>query len=123
MDKDPTSVERRRFTRVLFDAPIMLEIGDQRHETRLLDISLKGALVKKPSDWAAKIGDSVNLTVFLTKTETLIHMQTRISHVEDEHVGFLCDEIDMDSITHLRRLVELNLGDTNLLQRELAALG
>ena len=30
--------------------------------------------------------------------------------------------IDLDSITHLRRLVELNLGDEKLLERELSHL-
>ena len=32
------------------------------------------------------------------------------------------DHIDLESISHLRRLVELNLGDSSLLERELAAL-
>jgi len=35
----------------------------------------------------------------------------------------LCQRIDMDSITHLRRLIELNAGDPGLLQREPAQLG
>jgi len=30
--------------------------------------------------------------------------------------------IDVDSMTHLRRLIELNLGDPTLLERELKAL-
>jgi hypothetical protein len=34
----------------------------------------------------------------------------------------LCESIDLDSITHLRRLVELNAGDPALLERELTAL-
>ena len=38
-------------------------------------------------------------------------------------VGMVCRHIDVDSISHLRRLVELNLGDEALLERELAALG
>jgi hypothetical protein len=33
-----------------------------------------------------------------------------------------CDSIDLDSITHLRRLVELNAGDPRELDRELAIL-
>jgi hypothetical protein len=42
---------------------------------------------------------------------------------EQELLGFVCQYIDLDSISHLRRLVELNLGDGSLLERELAALG
>jgi hypothetical protein len=36
--------------------------------------------------------------------------------------ALLCHSIDIDSVTHLRRLVELNLGNADLLQRELSAL-
>ena len=42
--------------------------------------------------------------------------------LKDHHLGLFCHHIDIDSITHLRRLIELNLGDETLLQRELAEL-
>jgi hypothetical protein len=45
-----------------------------------------------------------------------------VAHVEGEHVGLLCRSIDIESITHLRRLLEINLGDAKLLERELKAL-
>jgi hypothetical protein len=38
-------------------------------------------------------------------------------------VGLHCRHIDIESLAHLRRLIELNLGDPALLERELAALG
>ena len=50
-------------------------------------------------------------------------MHALCAHIEADRVGFLCDEIDMDSISLLKRLVEWNTGDESLLQRELAALG
>lgn len=37
-------------------------------------------------------------------------------------LGLRCRNIDLDSITHLRRLLELQLGDATLLQRELGQL-
>ncbi|VAX04921.1 hypothetical protein MNBD_GAMMA20-584, partial [hydrothermal vent metagenome] len=43
-------------------------------------------------------------------------------HSENDHIGFRCEHIDLESISHLRRLVELNLGDAKLLDRELSAL-
>ena len=36
--------ERRRFHRILFDAPTTIESAGQLYHTTLLDISLKGAL-------------------------------------------------------------------------------
>jgi hypothetical protein len=49
-------------------------------------------------------------------------MSTTVTHVAGRRVGLRCDNIDIDSVTHLRRLVELNAGDPNLLDRELSAL-
>jgi hypothetical protein len=49
-------------------------------------------------------------------------MRGKISHVEADHLGIESTGIDIESITHLRRLMELNLGDSSILDRELAAL-
>jgi hypothetical protein len=54
--------------------------------------------------------------------DTVITMWATAMHVEERHVGLRCDNIDLDSITHLRRLVELNSGDPAILERELGSL-
>ncbi|MCU7852089.1 MAG: PilZ domain-containing protein [Candidatus Thiodiazotropha sp. (ex Monitilora ramsayi)] len=119
---DPATNERRRFHRILFDAPTTIESDGVIHQTTLLDISLKGALAKAPPNWQPRAGELVSISVQLDEN-TAINMQALCAHIEADTVGFLCDEIDMDSISLLRRLVELNIGDETLLQRDLAALG
>jgi hypothetical protein len=54
--------------------------------------------------------------------KTPIKMQVRLTHEDNGQLGFVCQHIDLDSISHLRRLIELNLGDEEELHRELAAL-
>ena len=54
--------------------------------------------------------------------DTMINMEASIAHIEGRQVGLKRAHIDMDSISHLRRLVELNLGDSELLHRELEHL-
>ena len=49
-------------------------------------------------------------------------MNCQLAHCHGRLAGLVCTSIDLDSITHLRRLVELNLGDPDLLDRELSAL-
>ncbi|MOA67711.1 Cyclic diguanosine monophosphate-binding protein [compost metagenome] len=46
----------------------------------------------------------------------------QLRHDNDGHLGFACLHIDLESITYLRRLIELNLGDEDELQRELGSL-
>ncbi len=117
------SSERRRFHRILFDAPTRIETASGNLQTCLLDISLKGALAKAPEDWQPQAGEPVVLHVMLDDAGTEITMHALCAHIEADRVGFLCDEIDMDSITQLKRLVAMNIGDDDLLQRDLAGLG
>jgi hypothetical protein len=114
--------ERRRFHRIIFDARANLETSSGRYDTELIDISLKGALAKIPADWSPKVGDSITLKVHLDDGGT-ISMLTSCAHIEKDQLGLLCEEIDMISISLLRRLVELNIGDEIILQRDLEALG
>ena len=123
MDKTPTTIDRRRFQRILFDAPVSLIFNEVSHKSDLLDISLKGALVKTAEDWQISTGSRVELTVALNDVDSMIQMQMQVTHIEDGQMGLICEAIDMQSLTHLRRLVELNVGDSSLLERELQALG
>jgi len=116
---------RRRFHRVLFDAPVSIA-PDQtgaNYSSTIIDISLKGALVTRPSGWAEEIGTDVLLDIQLSDEESHICMQGTITHITNEHLGIQCNQIDIDSISHLRRLAELNLGDANMVEREIEALG
>ena len=122
MNNNPDN-ERRRFHRILFDAPTTIQTADSSLQTQLIDISLKGALARTPEGWQPEAGQPVTLHVILDEGGTEITMQALCAHIEADRVGFLCDEIDMESISLLKRLVAWNIGDETLLQRDLAALG
>jgi hypothetical protein len=114
-------IDRRRFWRAAFQAKVQLVDAGGATAAELIDISLKGALVDVPPPWLGKVGTAARLELRLAD-DTEISMAVVASHVEGAHVGLRCIDIDLDSITHLRRLVELNAGDPALLDRELVAL-
>jgi hypothetical protein len=120
---DTDNSERRRFHRVLFDAPASMEVSNHTYQSSLLDISLKGALMRVPAEWTGEVGDNLILRINLDDADAIITMQAICAHIEKEQIGVLCKEIDMESISLLRRLVELNLADDELLDRDLEALG
>lgn len=122
MNQSTVSKEQRKHHRVLFDTLANIHINANELQAYIIDISLKGALIKKPDLWTAKTGDTGLLHIILSDNITEINMDIKVAHIEDEHVGFHCEHIDIDSITHLRRLVELNLGESELLEREFSAL-
>jgi len=113
---------RRRFHRILFDTPASIISEGKTYLCNIVDISLKGALISQPAEWDRSVGDTVKLEIKLSNYEAQIIMQGEVAHIENDHVGIQCNQIDIDSISHLRRLAELNLGDAELVERELAAL-
>lgn len=88
---------------------------------QVMDISLKGCLLDFGMPWPGKHDASYTLGLKLSEDVT-ITMQLKFAHGAGTQVGFKCEHIDIDSITNLRRLVELNLGDTEMLERDLLAL-
>ncbi|OUR74290.1 pilus assembly protein PilZ [Methylophaga sp. 41_12_T18] len=119
-----SSNERRRFSRIPFhiEANITFNASISYPGCEVIDVSLNGLLITKPADWTGQQSDSHSITLLLENGLTTIHMQAAVAHIDETSIGFICEHIDLTSISHLKRLVELNLGDENLLQRELSAL-
>jgi len=113
---------QRRFSRVPLDVEVTLNDGQQSLQSQLLDISLHGALIKAPAAFEARPNARYRLAVHLEGGPDIC-MDVEVAHREDDALGLECRDIDVESISHLRRLVELNLGDPELLERELSALG
>jgi hypothetical protein len=116
------SDERRHFSRIVFDGDTCISQGERTWPVTLLDLSLKGLLIEEPKNWNADNHQPFQASIQLNE-DTTINMSVNWRHTNKGQMGFECTHIDIDSISHLRRLVELNLGDDSLLERELAGLG
>ena len=112
---------RRHFSRITFNDPIELNQDEHYWHAEIVDISLKGILLKHAHHWDFAVEQTVQGHIPLAE-DTCIDMTLTLRHLDGQLAGFIIDAIDIDSITALRRLVELNLGDTTLLERELANL-
>lgn len=109
--------ERRRFKRIAFDAPTELIQGKRRWPVELIDISLKGLLIESPVGWDGDAEQLFDAEIHLNK-DARVAMQVQLRHVEDTQLGFICLHIDIESMGHLRRLIELNLANRTELERE-----
>jgi len=120
--KNPTiDNEKRHFHRIHFVSNVLIGIEDKHWECNLLDISLKGLLVERPLEIQVSQGAlySVNLTL---GEGVAINMEANATHIEGNHLGLVWVNIDLDSLTTLRRLLELNLTDPEEVNRELTEL-
>ncbi|WP_448213773.1 PilZ domain-containing protein [Colwellia sp. MEBiC06753] len=113
---------RRQFTRILFSITASLTVDEQEYSVSIHDISLNGALVTVPEGNPELKGKLGTLNFALAGSEAQVEMHVAVVHQEPDVIGLQCNAIDIDSVTHLRRLVELNLGDESQLEKELSQL-
>ncbi|MFV0450064.1 MAG: PilZ domain-containing protein [Vibrio sp.] len=115
-------IERRRFSRIIYQAVATLTQGNYQLTTCIQDLSLKGLLLWAEDEPQLDTNSIVDVAftlpgsdITITLSATLIMQNERILHLKIDH-------IDIESVGHLRRLVELNVGNDELLHRELEHL-
>ncbi len=116
-----TEPDHRNFHRILYKSNALLSCEEKTWLCEVIDLSLKGCLLHFELPWSENLEKIYTLTLHLSE-QSQIKMELSIAHVIANNVGFKCEHIDIDSVSELRRLVELNLGDSSLLKRDLLAL-
>ena len=115
--------ENRHYHRVYFDCLVEFVSGECRHVCELVDLSLHGALLAACSGATPEAGTPCELIISLDESkEVQIIMVGTIARKIENRVGIQCESIDLDSMIHLRKLVEYNLGDIDLVNRDFDAL-
>lgn len=121
MQSIPNSSEKRRFHRIVHHSPARLFDAEKSFPVCLIDLSLKGCFLKTPSEWVGRPDAAYKLSIQLSDSVEIL-MELALIRSTPEHAAFQCTHIDLDNICRLRRLVELNLGDSSLLERDFDAL-
>jgi len=114
--------ELRRFIRIPFKADVQLVHQDRTIKVHLVDIALKGALVQCDEAQRLSLHETCRLELPLADDGDGVVMAGKVIHLDGQLVGIECQEIDITSLTRLRRLIELNTGDADLMDRELSSL-
>lgn len=112
----------RHFSRIPFAAGASLAVAGKEVNVHLVDIALKGALVQTELAHSLALHAPCTLSLPLADDGEGVVMDGHIAHLNGDHIGIAWQNIDITSLTHLRRLLELNLGDADLLDRELTHL-
>jgi hypothetical protein len=114
------TVQRRRYSRIRFRGTAAFQANNGQWPCEVLDLSLRGALIAV--DLPDIATDTPCLLELRLDGETCVRMEGHIAHRYGKQVGIVCEMTDLDSISHLRRLLSLNLGDASLLEREFSVL-
>jgi len=116
------SGERRHLQRIASDKPAVLYADNAEYAGTVLDVSLRGLLLELADDRRPADGAGVQVRIMLDGEQHLIEMSGEVMHVAGRRIGVRCSGLDLDSARRLRRMVELNLDDHRLLERDLAEL-
>lgn len=118
--------ERRKFSRISFSGKCSLtgKISDKTKTwpSELLDISLNGALVCCPPSWHTTEDTRLQLELCLEGSDIVLQISGKVCHQEADVLGIKFLTLNLDSISHLKRLIQLNLADEDLLHREISQL-
>lgn len=108
-------MEKRQFSRAPFDAHGVLVRGEMRADMSIENVSLKGArvLLQSQPTPAFREGESVTLEIHLSHSTVTIRAEATVIRIEETEssgirVGLRFITIDLDSMIHLRRLLEFN---------------
>ena len=116
--------DTRHFNRINFDCFVEFHGAECQHICELIDISMNGALIAACTGATPGPGTPCKLIISLDEDKEIqIIMEGKVAHKIENRVGIHCESIDLDSITNLRNLIEYNLDDPDLIDRDLEALG
>ena len=114
--------EKRKFVRAKFEATATLGDSETLWEVQVIDISLNGVLVERPEHWRGDLDQEFAFDLPMAGDAAPVVMSCRVARVDRERVGLERVTIGLESITSLRRLMELNTGDPERINREFAEL-
>ena len=109
----------RRFRRIPFEAIVTIKTEQEVFTGELLDVALKGALVETGPLPELSLGSECGLKITIPASPIKLNFRAKLIHKEDNHSGFLFTSEDLDTLTHLRKLIELNTGDVEATRSEL----
>jgi len=110
--------EHRNYQRINFSTEAAVEIADKSYRCDLVDLALQGALFKSGKELPIAIGDQAVLKIYLTDSDIRMEFTGELLHQHGAYYGFLFVAEDIESMGHLRRLLELNFGDAEQAEDE-----
>lgn len=111
--------EKRRFSRIIYQAPAQLEQRDLRLNATIQDLSLHGLLLQAEGLDTLNPALLVDVCFSFHQSEQEITLTAQIVDVTQDQIRLKITNIGIESISQLKRFIELNVGNNELLNREL----
>jgi hypothetical protein len=114
--------ERRRFARIIHHAPAQLQQGQLHLDATIKDLSLHGLLLELANTEPLNSQYPVTVTFAFAESEQRLTLTADIVDAGPHTARLKISSIDINSISQLKRFIQLNIGNDELLHRELEHL-
>ncbi|WP_061034994.1 MULTISPECIES: PilZ domain-containing protein [Vibrio] len=114
--------ERRRFSRIIYQVSALVEQSDLALQATIQDLSLHGLLLRAENANSLESSLPVEVAFSFVQSEQVMQLTADIIAVASNEIRLKIINIDIDSISQLKRFIELNVGNNELLNRELEYL-
>jgi len=118
--------ERRKFSRVNFPGTCVLVFDKKTEhhdfEASLIDISLNGALISINPIVVDLEEEPIQLHLALEGSDIELILNGFVCHQQEKLLGMQFNKLSIETISHLKRLIELNIADHESMEREFAEL-
>ena len=84
----------------------------------MLDLSLRGTLLNLDPASAVVVGASYPIIIHLPSSDITIRADAEMVHKNGNYTGFKFQSLDVESMTHLRSILDLNIGNHDKLDHE-----
>jgi len=115
-------IERRCFPRLPFHSKAVFSIDGVSQEGTLIDLSLSGALFRAEGEVFAVLDDYCQLDILHGAGLCCVRTRGRVAYVQDGLIGLQFKQHEFAVLKELMKIVEMNLGTPDMMQRELGAL-
>jgi len=112
--------EQRHYQRIGFRTEASITTRESSFSCSLVDLALQGALFKSQTVIPLEIGQKANLNIYLPDPDISLNFIAELIHKRGDFCGFLFLTEDVETLVHLRRLLELNIGNPEKTDREFA---
>jgi len=118
--------ERRKFSRINFQCHCSLnfdgKIASHDFDASLIDISLNGALIAITAPSPDVNHEQVQINLTLEGSDVQLLLNGMVCHQQDLLLGIQFTKMELETMTHLKRIIELNLADYETMHREFEQL-
>ncbi len=114
--------ENRRFSRIGFKINCNFKTKTSDYSCRVINLSLKGLLAEIDEDFNPDDLKAGIIEISLINSDIKISFESRLAHLDGKLAGFIFVRTDVESITHLRSILEANTGNPNKIESELQFL-